>query len=129
LEARLWDLYVVEVVSMRRGVLVYAAACILAVIACGSTVPKTDAGAGVCHGDPTDQCAVCRCTSCGPVTGACQADATCVTAEAAFNSCAARAPGTDAASLAPCRDAANQSSAKAGPYLDCLIASCADKCL
>lgn len=84
---------------------------------------------GVCFGDPSDPCAVCRCNACGAATAACETNTACVAAESQFNKCALMMPGTDAVSLAPCRDAANASNAMAGPYLDCLIASCADKCL
>jgi hypothetical protein len=96
----------------------------------GTTMTGQPVGdSGVCFGDPGDPCAVCRCENCGALTAACETDTACVAAESGFNRCAQTVPGTDAVSLAPCRDAANTSNAKAGPYLDCLIASCTDKCL
>jgi hypothetical protein len=133
--------------------LLIAAACIVATAACvaagsacsgvrstdkargtggtgGTTMTGQPIGdSGVCFGDPGVPCIVCTCTNCGALTAACETDTACVAAQNDFNGCAQRAPGTDAASLAPCRDAANTASAKAGPYLDCLIASCADKCI
>jgi hypothetical protein len=119
-----------------------AAASITAVAACsdskdGSTAAGGAGGgtamtgdpigdSGVCFGDPTDLCAVCRCTYCGVVTAACVTDRTCADAESTFKNCAARVAITE---IAQCRDPANAASAKAGPYLDCLVAVCADKCL
>jgi hypothetical protein len=82
---------------------------------------------GVCFGDVTDPCAVCRCTYCGPVTAACVTNADCFNTESAFKGCAQRAQ--DATELTQCRDQANAASPKAGPYLDCLIVACSDKCL
>jgi hypothetical protein len=84
---------------------------------------------GVCFGDPNLPCIVCQCTYCGSLTAACATDTACATAETAFNKCSAMVPSRDPVSLAPCRDTANASSPKAGPYLDCVIAACADICL
>jgi hypothetical protein len=137
---------------MRWPDFLVAAACIAACSACsgirstdkiagagGGGSADTGAGAGagmtgtpigdsgVCFGDPADPCGVCRCTNCGALTAACATDTACAAAESDFYGCASRAQ--DPASITQCRDTANAASAKAGPYLDCLIAACAGICI